>query len=103
MAKSNFKTKAEIIKIVAEKNDVTITLATNIIDLFFEEMKSAVVQGKKIKIPKFGWFEIISRSERTGRNPQTGEIIKICASRVPKFKASSDFKKNANLDENTAS
>ncbi|WP_342217748.1 HU family DNA-binding protein [Spiroplasma endosymbiont of Amphimallon solstitiale] len=96
MAKSNSKTKTEIIKIVAQKSDVTIALATNIIDLFFEEIKVEVANGGKINIPKFGIFETIIREARTGRNPQTGESIVISASKAPKFKASSEFKKHTN-------
>lgn len=101
MAKSNSKTKAEIIKIVAQKFDVTIALATNIIDLFFEEIKVEVANGGKINIPKFGIFETIIRPARIGRNPQTGESIAIKSSKSPKFKASSEFKKHANQQEET--
>ncbi|BDT03383.1 MULTISPECIES: HU family DNA-binding protein [Spiroplasma] len=101
MAKSNSKTKTEIIKIVAQKSDVTIALATNIIDLFFEEIKVEVANGGKINIPKFGIFETIIREARTGRNPQTGESIVISASKAPKFKASSEFKKHTNQQTET--
>lgn len=96
MAKSNSKTKAEIIKVVAQKSGVTNALATNIIDLFFEEIKVEIANGGKINIPKFGIFETIIREARTGRNPQTGESIVINASKAPKFKASSEFKKHTN-------
>ena len=101
MTKSNSKTKTEIIKTVAQKSDVTIALATNIIDLFFEEIKVEVANGVKINIPKFGIFETIIREARTGRNPQTGESIVISASKAPKFKASSEFKKHTNQQVET--
>lgn len=99
MAKSNSKTKAEIIKIVAQKSNVTIALATNIIDLFFGEIKTEVASGGKVNIPKFGIFETIVRATRTGRNPQTGASIIINASKAPKFKASCEFKKHTNQEE----
>ncbi|WP_342277068.1 HU family DNA-binding protein [Spiroplasma endosymbiont of Nebria brevicollis] len=99
MTKGNTKTKADIIKLVAQKCDITIISATSIIDAFFDEVKNEIANGGKINIPKFGIFESILRSSRIGRNPQTGETITINASKAPKFKASSEFKKHANKVE----
>lgn len=99
MTKSSSKTKADIIKLVAQECGITIISATNIIDTFLDEVKNEVANGGKINIPKFGIFESVIRSSRTGRNPQTGETITISASKAPKFKASSEFKKYANKEE----
>lgn len=99
MIRSSSKTKADVIKLVAQKCGVTIISATNIIDTFFEEVKIEIANGGKINIPKFGIFESIVRSSRTGRNPQTGETITISASKAPKFKASLEFKKHANKEQ----
>ncbi|WP_375318104.1 HU family DNA-binding protein [Spiroplasma endosymbiont of Virgichneumon dumeticola] len=99
MPKANSKTKADIIKLIAKKCNITIISATLIIDAFFDEVKSEIANGGKINIPKFGIFESILRSSRTVRNPQTGETITINASKAPKFKASSEFKKHANKEE----
>lgn len=101
MTKSSSKTKADIIKLVAQECGITIISATNIIDTFLDEVKNEVANGGKINIPKFGIFESVIRFSRTGRNPQTGETITISASKAkaPKFKASSEFKKYANKEE----
>jgi DNA-binding protein HU-beta len=48
--------------------------------------------GDKVTIPGFGTFSVSERKARTGRNPQTGETIKIAASKAPKFTAGSGFK-----------
>lgn len=96
MMKSNSKTKAELIKSVAQELDVTIALATSIINLFLEKIKIEVASGSKINLPKFGIFKTIIRDSRLGYNPKTGQSITIKAFKALKFKASSEFKKHTN-------
>jgi DNA-binding protein HU-beta len=57
---------------------------------------AALVAGDKVAIPGFGTFETRSRSERTGRNPQTGETMTIAASTAPAFKPASALKQAVN-------
>ena len=53
-------------------------------------------KGDSVSLKGFGTFEVRSRSERTGRNPRTGETLVIPASKVPAFKVSSALKKAVN-------
>lgn len=58
----------------------------------FEAIKDEVKAGNKVDIAGFGSFVASDRAARTGRNPQTGEVIQIAAKKSPTFKASKTFK-----------
>jgi len=98
MTKNNYKpkTKKEIIKIVAQNANVTITVASKIVDYFLEVIINEVAKGEKVSLNKFGIFELVVRQARSGRNPQTGAPINIAESKTPKFKPASEFKKQVN-------
>jgi DNA-binding protein HU-beta len=59
---------------------------------FVDVVSGALKDGDKVQLVGFGTFEVSERSARTGRNPQTGEEIKIAASRTPRFKAGKALK-----------
>ena len=61
-----------------------------------EVVTDALAKGDKVSLKGFGNFEVRTRSERTGRNPRTGETMTIAASKAPAFKASSALKKAVN-------
>ena len=84
--------KAELIDAVAgslghSKRDVT-----DIIDAFLDETKRAVAKGERVAVSGFGIFERAARNARLGRNPRTGETVKIKATKLPKFRAAAEFK-----------
>ena len=82
--------KADLIAAIAEKIntfDFTKRKAEYFLKGFEEIVTEELVKGGKVRIVGFGTFEVASRAERTGRNPQTREEIKIPASKAPKFKA----------------
>lgn len=58
--------------------------------------KEELAKGNKISVSGFGTFDISERAEREGRNPQTGETIKIAASKSVKFKAGKELKEKVN-------
>ena len=66
--------------------------AKELVDLFFEEIKSSLEQGKPVKISGFGKFELRDKVSRPGRNPKTGEEIPISARRVVTFRAGQKLK-----------
>jgi integration host factor subunit alpha len=66
--------------------------AKELVDFFFEEIKSSLEQGKPIKISGFGKFELRDKVSRPGRNPKTGEEIPITARRVVTFRAGQKLK-----------
>ena len=84
--------KAELIDAVASRGDVSKREVTEIVDAFVEEIKKAVVRGDKVAISGFGIFEAQARKARLGRNPRTGETVKIKATKLPKFRPGAEFK-----------
>lgn len=88
--------KAELVEAVAEKAGLTKADATRAIDAVFETIKGVLVKGDKITVPGFGTFSVGERAAREGRNPQTGETVKIAASKSAKFKAASALKEALN-------
>ncbi len=84
--------KAELIDAVATRGDVSKREVTEIVDAFIEEIKKSVVRGDKVAISGFGIFEAQARKARLGRNPRTGETVKIKATKLPKFRPGAEFK-----------
>jgi integration host factor subunit alpha len=60
--------------------------AKEMVDLFFEDIRLALENGKQVKLSGFGNFDLRDKSERPGRNPKTGEEIPISARRVVTFR-----------------
>ncbi len=83
--------KQEIINKIAEDHGITKAMAKAIFEQIFDDITAAFRSKKtenKIQIPGFGSFKMEKRAARTGRNPKTGESMKIPAKQVVKFKAS---------------
>ncbi|MCS5565297.1 MAG: integration host factor subunit alpha [Methylococcales bacterium] len=66
--------------------------AKEMIDLFFEEIKSSLETGQHVKLSSFGNFDLRDKSSRPGRNPKTGEDIPILARRVVTFRPGQKLK-----------
>jgi DNA-binding protein HU-beta len=79
--------KAELVQVVAERTQFTKKDCALIVDTVFDVITDALAKGEKVQLVGFGHFDIRERAARKGRNPQTGEVIDIAASRVPSFKA----------------
>ena len=62
------------------------------LNAFVETVSEQLAKGDKISLVGFGTFEVAERAEREGRNPQTGETMKIAACKAPKFKAGKALK-----------
>lgn len=83
--------KAELIDQLAKDADITKTQANAAIDSFTTSVIKALKKGDRVTLVGFGTFSVAERAARSGRNPKTGEVIKIKAKKVPKFKAGKDF------------
>jgi DNA-binding protein HU-beta len=83
--------KAELIDAIADKADLTKVAAKAALDAFTEVVAKSLKKGDKVALVGFGTFSVSQRSARTGRNPRTGEPIKIKAKKVAKFKAGSEL------------
>ncbi|MEL6212352.1 MAG: HU family DNA-binding protein [Pseudomonadota bacterium] len=87
--------KAEFIANVAEAGDLSNAEAKRVVELVFGEIEAGLKRNKKegkYQIGTFGTFTITKRGARKGRNPRTGEEIKIKASRSLRFRPSSNLK-----------
>jgi len=84
--------KEQLVAKIAEKASVTKKEANQILDATIEIVVDTVVEGEKLTLVGFGTFEARERKERQGRNPQTGEVITIAATRVPVFSPGKLFK-----------
>lgn len=89
-------TRAELISAVAEKSGLTKKASDAAVRAFTESVTEALKAGDKVQLVGFGSFDVVERPARTGRNPQTGETIKIAASKAPKFKAGKALKEVVN-------
>ena len=84
--------KAELIQRLAEKARITKTQSEDFLDATLTIIQSAVSKGDEVKLVGFGTFSRLARKPRTGRNPKTGESVKIPGAKVPRFKPGKDFK-----------
>lgn len=84
--------KTELIGSLADTCDLSKAAASRALDTLIETVTAEVAKGGAVTIIGFGTFSSSHRSARTGRNPKTGEAIKIAASVVPKFKAGAAFR-----------
>ena len=89
-------TKAELIANVASEASLTKREAEKAVAAVFDSITAALAEGDKIQLIGFGTFEVKERAARTGRNPKTGEEIKIAASKTPSFKAGKGLKDAVN-------
>ena len=88
--------KADFIKATAAKAGVSQKEAQAVVAAAQETIKDALKKGDTVPFLGFGTFKVSNRAARTGRNPQTGEEIKIAAAKLPTFKASPAFKEFIN-------
>ncbi len=88
--------KADLVAKVAEKAGLTKKDAEKAINAMVASVQEALVKKDKVQLIGFGTFEVKERAARTGRNPQTGEAIKIAASKAPVFKVGKALKDAVN-------
>lgn len=85
-------TKADIVERVYQKIGFSKKEASELVELVFGSLKDTLCKGDKVKISGFGNFVVRVKKERTGRNPQTGNQIRITARRVLTFRPSQVLK-----------
>ena len=84
--------KSELAASIAEKANLSKKDAEAAVAAFVASVEDALKAGEKVQLVGFGTFEVRERSERQGRNPQTGKTVTIPAPKVPAFKAGKSFK-----------
>ncbi|ANE51339.1 transcriptional regulator HU subunit alpha [Flavisolibacter tropicus] len=83
--------KAELIATLADEAGITKTQANTALDAFVDAVTKTLKKGDKVTLVGFGTFSVSKRAARNGRNPQTGEVIKIKARKVARFKAGKEL------------
>ena len=78
--------KAELVAAIAEKTELSKKDSEKALKAFIDVVTEELKKGEKVQLVGFGTFETSKRAAREGRNPQTGETMKIAASVAPKFK-----------------
>jgi DNA-binding protein HU-beta len=84
--------KSELIDAIAQDADLSKADAGRALDAITDSITKALKKGDTVSLIGFGTFSVKERAARTGRNPATGETIKIKASKTPSFKAGKGFK-----------
>jgi DNA-binding protein HU-beta len=84
--------KKELIERIAQEADVSKGEAQKHFEAFEEVVTEALKAGEEVQITGFGKFSVKERKAREGRNPQTGQTMKIAAQRVPAFSAGNALK-----------
>ncbi len=88
--------KTELVAAVAEQAGLSKKDAEASVKAFTDVVSEELAKGGKVQLVGFGTFEVAERAAREGRNPKTGEAMKIDACKTPKFKAGKAFKDMVN-------
>jgi len=91
-------TKADLIKEVSQSSDLTKKHSEIIVNTVFESIIAALHEDDKVELRGFGSFRIRQRRARQGRNPKTGDRVRVPAKRIPYFKPGKELKKLINGD-----
>lgn len=90
-------TKSELIQRLAERNPhLYLRDVEKIVETIFEEITKALVNGDRVELRGFGAFSVKKREARSGRNPRTGESVKVDAKRLPFFKTGKGLRERLN-------
>ena len=92
-------TKSETIKLLMERTGLSRNQSTETLEFFLDSVKRSLKNGEKVCLVGFGTFYIKEKKPRMGRNPRTGEKIKIPAKKVAVFKPGKSFRELVNEDE----
>ncbi len=88
--------KSELIDVIADSADVSKVVSARALDAMIAALTKALKKGDQVTLVGFGTFLVRKRAARTGRNPRTGDTIKIKASKIPAFKAGKALKDAVN-------
>jgi DNA-binding protein HU-beta len=91
-------TKSELIDALANRLPLDRAEAEKTINILLDDISTALKQGQRVVISGFGTFSVSVRKERSGRNPKTGALIQISASRSAKFKPGTQLKDSLNAE-----
>jgi len=88
--------KQDLVSKVADQADISKQKAATAVDAVINAIRGSLAKGDDVRLVGFGTFSVAKRAATTGRNPRTGEPIKIPASKQPKFKPGKELKEAVN-------
>jgi len=88
--------KSELVETLASENGLTYKKAEEIVNLIFDAMADTLTSGGRIEIRGFGSFVVKDYKSYMGRNPKTGEVIKVSPKRLPFFKVGKELRERVN-------
>lgn len=89
--------RSELLQKISEENpELRTEEVEQIVDIFFEEITKRLAKGGRVELRGFGAFSTRERKPRVGRNPRTGETVKVPAKRVPYFKPGKEMRARLN-------
>ena len=88
--------KRDLVEQVAAEHELTGRFARELVDGIFDMITGAVQKGEEVSLFGFGTFKVAERAARKGRNPRTGEVVKIAAAKTVKFKPATALKATLN-------
>ncbi len=92
--------RSELIQKIADENPhLTQRHVERIVNTVFEEIIDALAKGDRVELRGFGAFSVKSREARVGRNPRTGQSVKVDAKRLPFFKTGKELRERLNSDD----
>ena len=89
-------TKKDVVNLVKAKTDLSVKTTSEVVDALLEVITEALADGDSVRFTGFGTFSVTERAARTGKNPRTGEVIEIAASKSVSFKAGMSLKDKVN-------
>lgn len=91
--------KSELIEQIAKRSGLPLSGSRKALEAVLECVSDALASGDRVQLVGFGTFKVTERSAREGRNPQTGEVINIPATKTPSFSAGAELKKIVNAKQ----
>ena len=88
--------KSELIDVLAEKENISKSVAKRIVNTLFDTITQALIQGNRVELREFGVISVRKHKARTGRNPKTGASVQVVEKKVPFFKAGKAVKEALN-------
>jgi DNA-binding protein HU-beta len=96
MAAAKNVSKGDLVDAIAKGADISKKAAGDALNALLDTITGSLKKGKRVAVPGFGTFQVGKRKARVGRNPRTGEAIKIAAAKVPRFSAGKGLKDAVN-------
>jgi len=88
--------KSQLIRTLAERRSISLEEASTIVNTFFDSIKETLLQDRRVEIRGFGSFKMKHYEGYQGRNPSTGEMVRVQPKRLPFFRVGKDLKEYLN-------